>query len=209
MFGTSGQGLLPLGPQFFALLIVLPMIVANRFKQNYERTATYAVADDLSTGKALSVFLLTNATTLVVGYAVYPSLFDSLQFMTPAPALMWLGGCAATLGALLTLWCRFALGQNYVGGYTLHDDHQLVQHGPYRFVRHPMYIGFLLTSVGVVVATGNAIILITDFVLRLSYLGYRVWREEMNLQAKFGLEYAEYQERTGKFFPRLRRSATR
>lgn len=204
MFGT---GILPWGPHLLAALIIAPMIVANRFKRNYERQADYAVADDLTTGKALLAFLLANVCAVVVPvYIVYPSLFDGLQFMSPTDTLMWAGGTIALLGASLTLWSRFALARNYVGGYTLHNDHRLVQHGPYCFVRHPMYVGFLLTSAGVVVATGNAIILITDFVLRLSYLGYRVWREEMNLKSMFGGDYEAYRERTGKFFPRLRRA---
>jgi protein-S-isoprenylcysteine O-methyltransferase Ste14 len=211
VFSTSGQGFIPLGSQLLAVLILLPMIIANRFEQNHERdNATYDQSYEQGTGMALflAVLMLVGPVALLC-YIVYPSLFAGLQMFTPALVLTGAGVGLAVLGGALTLWSRFALGKNYVGGYTLHDDHQLAVHGPYRFVRHPMYIGFMLTSLGVLLATGNVIILLTDTLLRTYFMTSRVWREEMNLKAKIGQEYVDYQSRTGKFFPRLRRSATR
>jgi len=56
-------------------------------------------------------------------------------------------------GLLLTLWARWALGAMYGVSTSfaaqLQAGHRLIQHGPYAFVRHPMYLGYWLVLAGV------------------------------------------------------------
>jgi protein-S-isoprenylcysteine O-methyltransferase Ste14 len=65
-------------------------------------------------------------------------------------------GCIITFGGLaVSIWSRLSLGPNWSATVTYREGHELVAHGPYRFVRHPMYVGFLLMISGTVINLGN------------------------------------------------------
>src|SRR5262245_26464769 len=45
------------------------------------------------------------------------------------------------LGLFVAIWARVALGSNWSARVTLKQNHELVQRGPYRVIRHPIYSG--------------------------------------------------------------------
>ncbi len=49
------------------------------------------------------------------------------------------GDLVVLIGLTITLWARIVLGSNWSGRITFKEGHELIQHGPYRFVRHPIY----------------------------------------------------------------------
>jgi protein-S-isoprenylcysteine O-methyltransferase Ste14 len=64
---------------------------------------------------------------------------------------------ALTLAGLATLiWARWSLGRNWSAIVTFREQHELVQHGPYRFVRHPIYTGMMLMVAGTATVLGNS-----------------------------------------------------
>jgi len=66
----------------------------------------------------------------------------------PNPLLESLGVALCTLGMAFTFWARILLGRNWSGFVTLKENHQLIQSGPYRVVRHPIYTGLLVAICG-------------------------------------------------------------
>ena len=74
--------------------------------------------------------------------------------------------------------------------------------GPYRIVRHPVYVGEILaiTALFVLVPSWGGIVIFVAFIIAQ---GTRAFVEQRKLSAAFP-EYEEYRERTGMFFPRLR-----
>src|SRR5262249_49271963 len=50
----------------------------------------------------------------------------------------------AIVGLAITIWARFTLGCNWSAAVTFKEGHEFIQHGPYGFVRHPIYTGFLM-----------------------------------------------------------------
>ena len=79
---------------------------------------------------------------------------------------------------------------------------RLVKEGPYRYIRHPQYTGFLLLALGALFEWATIILLILWPVLAVLY--YRLARrEEAELERSFGTEWREYAEKTGMFFPRV------
>lgn len=83
---------------------------------------------------------------------------------------------------------------------------QIVTFGPYRFVRHPFYVSFILLTLGAAFITRD-IITMGAFPLALLSLDWTVRNEERKLLASpLGTEYSAYRARTGRFFPRLSRS---
>jgi len=93
-------------------------------------------------------------------------------------------------GGLLALASVRALGRG----------RELVTRGPYRWVRHPYFLGILVMLVGAIVAMRSLPALILLYpVVRVTLL--RARREEHNLGLRFGDAYHEYQEHVAFMLP--------
>jgi protein-S-isoprenylcysteine O-methyltransferase Ste14 len=106
----------------------------------------------------------------------------------------------ALVGFLLALWAAAHLGRSFAVLVTLKG---VVAHGPYRYVRHPLYLSYLFQAVGLVCAYGSLAFL----ALAAAHVGLLVHRarlEEALLLAS-SAEYRLYRERTPFLLPRLRR----
>ena len=106
-------------------------------------------------------------------------------------------------GGLLGIW---ALAANRPGNFNIRPlpkiEGRLIESGPYRFVRHPMYLAVLLVALGLLIRDPvwwrGAALLMLAFVLHL-----KAAIEEVAL-TKLHLGYAAYRERTARFIPFLR-----
>ena len=103
-----------------------------------------------------------------------------------------------------TLWARRTLGK-YWGLSTsldvkLFDEHQLIQSGPYAFVRHPMYFGAWIFMFGLLLLYPTWTILILLVSMLTAFSG-RARREEVALAERFGDSWVEYKQRTWFIIP--------
>jgi len=105
-------------------------------------------------------------------------------------------------GALFLAWASVVLGRLMIHEAAIRADHALVERGPYRFVRHPVYAGYLALLFGSGVASLNVVVLL---LWPLSLLGILIQAtsEEKLLRQKFGPTYERYARRTGRLFPRF------
>jgi len=120
------------------------------------------------------------------------------------PRLLWMqiAGLVLILAAVaLRVWTRAHLRGLYSGHVEVQVGHRLVQSGPYRFVRHPGYTGFLLMTLGVAIGYSSLIGLAAVPVLLLPGLAYRMKVEERLLIEQFGEEYRAYALKTRKLIP--------
>lgn len=108
-------------------------------------------------------------------------------------------------GMGFVLWGRLALGKNYFVssgfGAQLFAGHQLVTHGPFAILRHPMYAGLILAAFGSlwIYFTWTTLL----FAVFAPLICVRAYREEIALAAEFGEQWQEYCRRVPAFFPRL------
>ena len=58
-------------------------------------------------------------------------------------------------GLILRWWAIITLGRFFTVDVTIEKDHELIQRGPFRVVRHPSYTGVLLAFVGVALSFRN------------------------------------------------------
>lgn len=118
-------------------------------------------------------------------------------------SIRWMGGAGGVGCAVLMYWTLNHLGKNLTDTVVTRKHATLVTSGPYRWVRHPFYVTAALLMTFVTVLTANWLIGVTSLTV-LALLAVRTPKEEQLLVARFGQQYRDYMERTGKFVPRLR-----
>jgi len=103
-------------------------------------------------------------------------------------------------GVATTIWARSSLADNWSADITFKEGHELVQRGPYRFVRHPIYTGILSMILAVAISFGN----IRGFVgTVLAALGfwYKLSLEEALMTRHFPDSYPPYRARVKALIP--------
>jgi protein-S-isoprenylcysteine O-methyltransferase Ste14 len=113
-------------------------------------------------------------------------------------------GIIVMLASVAFRWySAFLLGKYFTFDVALHGDQQLIQTGPYRYVRHPSYTGALFTLIGFGLALGNWLAVFAGtFCLGVAYV-YRIRIEEAALLAGLGGTYSEYANHTWRLLPFL------
>ncbi len=117
------------------------------------------------------------------------------------PALAWVGVAAGALGLALRLWAVLILRERYTRTLLVHDNHAIERGGPYRFVRHPGYLGSLLTMNGIALASGNAAVFVASLVVTGAAYAHRIRVEDAMLIAAFGEPYEAYRREVGALVP--------
>jgi protein-S-isoprenylcysteine O-methyltransferase Ste14 len=121
----------------------------------------------------------------------------------PLPVwLRWTGVGVIAMGCALLVWTFRSLGSNLTDTVVTRQKHTLVSHGPYRWIRHPLYDAAALITVAISLIAANWFLFLTGVVL-MALLIVRTRIEEANLVTRFGDPYRTYMERTGRFLPRL------
>lgn len=146
----------------------------------------------------------------------YPFWFLSIMFymadsrwlnnvQLPLPiGLRFFGILVAVVGFILLWWTHHALDDNFSVCLKLKDDHRLIMGGPYRFIRHPMYLSFIVIIASICLISANTAVIVTN-ILTAVFLCSRINNEEDMMRERFGDEYAEYSMRTGRLLPKIGR----
>ncbi|MBB3226874.1 protein-S-isoprenylcysteine O-methyltransferase Ste14 [Luteibacter sp. Sphag1AF] len=122
------------------------------------------------------------------------------QFVPHSTLVYSVGLALCVSGATLAILSRVMLGRNWSATVQLKQEHELITHGPYRWVRHPIYTGFLLLFLGNAFMVGDWRGLLAVAIVLISF-----WRklrlEETWLAAHFGQVYRDYQSHTKALIP--------
>jgi protein-S-isoprenylcysteine O-methyltransferase Ste14 len=115
-------------------------------------------------------------------------------------AVKLIGVIIMFLGLGFAVWARVHLGQYWSGRVSIKVDHRLIQTGPYRLVRHPIYTGVLVGFIGTAVVIGEvraclaiALILVSIFL--------KIRTEDRFLLEEFGSTYLQYKKRVKALIP--------
>jgi protein-S-isoprenylcysteine O-methyltransferase Ste14 len=109
-------------------------------------------------------------------------------------------------GALLLVWASMLLGRFLMHEAAVREDHALIESGPYRLVRHPVYTGYLALLFGSGVASLNVCLWLLWPVSLLGILIHAASEEQL-LAERFGQDYERYARRTGRLVPHFRGQA--
>jgi protein-S-isoprenylcysteine O-methyltransferase Ste14 len=105
------------------------------------------------------------------------------------------------VGFLLLGWALVRLGRNYqVGGNSPRAADEMVIVGPYRFVRHPMYIAALCISLGLACLI-QSLAFLSVFCIYVVLITLLVPAEEEGLRRAYGEQYIAYQQKVKRIIP--------
>jgi len=119
---------------------------------------------------------------------------------TVTPFIAVVADVLALSGLVVMLWARVTIGRNWSGGVVLKEDHELIQSGPYAYVRHPIYSGVFLLMLGFTVFRGQAPALVM-MVMVVVLLSLKASQEEKLLVSHFPVEYPAYRKRVKALIP--------
>ena len=114
----------------------------------------------------------------------------------------WLGVVTGTLCTVGIYWLFSSIGSGITPTSATRKEHKLVTNGIYRYIRHPLYTfgASMFVSFGMMADNWFIASLgLFTFIL----MAIRTPKEEASLIEKFGDEYREYMQHTGRFFPKL------
>jgi len=144
---------------------------------------------------------------LAVLIAVAVALWLKQQHWLPLPVDVFYRQVLAILlfmsGLALRAFAFLSLGQFFSTTVITHDQHRLIDTGPYRWLRHPAYTGLLISFLGAGIAMGDGLALF-GLLGPITYVLYRrIQIEEQWLLAHFGDAYSAYRLRTNALIPGL------
>jgi protein-S-isoprenylcysteine O-methyltransferase Ste14 len=140
--------------------------------------------------------------TLVVAMLLNRGIREVHLARAVLPHTLWtsiLADIIVLAGLVFAVWARVVLGGNWSARVTLKEGHELIQRGPYRVVRHPIYSGLLLMVLGAAVLVGRVSGLLA---LVICFCGFwiKLRQEEAWLTRRLQ-GYSEYKARTKALVP--------
>jgi protein-S-isoprenylcysteine O-methyltransferase Ste14 len=149
------------------------------------------------------VFLYSGAILLLV----FPSSvhqYGQVRLWRLGDGLGWAMVAPAAGGLLFCWWARIHLGRLWSDVITRKAGHRIVDTGPYRLVRHPIYSGLIATALATAIEKGTSMALIGAALMALAFYT-KARREERFLRRELGDDaYDAYARRTPMLVPLVR-----
>lgn len=137
----------------------------------------------------------------MAAYFINPAWMSWSQLALPLWT-RWVGVALMALCIPLFYWIFSSLGTNVTKTVAIREEHSLVVHGPYRWVRHPLYTGGFFFFIGLSLLSASWFILVL-ILITFAILILRTPIEEEKLIERFGDEYREYMKETSRYFPKI------
>ncbi|MDQ0563931.1 protein-S-isoprenylcysteine O-methyltransferase Ste14 [Rhizobium mesoamericanum] len=173
---------------------------AIRYPSERRARRTRVVSDRRSTMEAVGLSAALLGLAFVPGFYVATGRPEAADYT----AHLW----AVILGAILfcmAMWVfrrtHKALGRNWSITLQIREKHELISHGPYALVRHPMYTSFLLMALGQAFLLANWVVGLAGVIGFAVLFFLRVDKEERMMLEIFGPEYRAYMGRTKRIIP--------
>jgi protein-S-isoprenylcysteine O-methyltransferase Ste14 len=117
------------------------------------------------------------------------------------PVPMVIGAVCLALGLWLFHRSHADLGTNWSITLEVREKHQLITHGVYRRVRHPMYLALLIYSAGQALVLPNWLVGPSYGAAMVLLMGFRMGREERMMHEEFGTDYEAYIAKSKRLIP--------
>jgi protein-S-isoprenylcysteine O-methyltransferase Ste14 len=192
----------------FKIIIILEYTIFSVIRiqfQHFSNKAGYktVIAENKNYSIGLSIFICYEVLTLFL-YLIYPEVLSFAVLYLPL-LLRFVGILFGIAALALFIWTHRNLKHYFTVMLKIMENHKIVETGPYRWVRHPMYTAFYLLHIAAFLLTANWFIGLTWTVGLTLVVFSRVRREEEMMLQVFGDRYFVYMQQTGRFMPRALR----
>jgi protein-S-isoprenylcysteine O-methyltransferase Ste14 len=154
--------------------------------------------------ESLSYFLLSFMIILVITATLYLGRngLGMIHLTAYYPIAQIIGILFYIVGLFLRYYGSYILGNNFTRHVQVSASMNLVQHGPYRYLRHPLYLGLFLITIAFPLFTGNLFVFFVFSPFLLGAILYRMNLEEKAL-IKLHPEYKEWLSKRYRLIPFL------
>ncbi len=184
---------------FIAFLILLTLI-RSFFKAKYYKL----LSKDYITYEPTHIFIVRMILGLFLGIFLFFFLFkENYIIFTFFDLPIWLriiGIFISVVGLLGLIWAHSTLKDNFTTTVLLKKNHKLITDGPYKFIRHPMYLSYLVFFLGLTLISGNYVFGLLSNGIILSLIFLRLPLEEKILIQRFP-EYEKYSKKVSRIIP--------
>ena len=141
---------------------------------------------------------------LIFGIPPSRRYFAQVQLWNLGDALNWIFVAPTAAGLLFAWWARIHLGRLWSDWVVKKAGHHVVDAGPYRLVRHPIYSGLILAAFSTAIEKGTSFALLGAATITLAFYT-KARREERFLRAELGKgAYDAYARKTAMLVPFVR-----
>lgn len=105
------------------------------------------------------------------------------------------------IGICFRVWSINVLGKNFTATVKITKEHELIKTGPYKFIRHPSYLGAFIAIIGCPVFLNNTYTIFISCVAMMIAYYFRINVEEKTLSNHFGKYYEDYKKNTYRLLP--------
>jgi len=119
------------------------------------------------------------------------------------PGIIYLGFILFAISCIYRGWGLRAIGKYFNPRIAIYEGHQLVTSGPYRKIRHPLYLGVFISLIAIDMVFSSWGALLITFLFTLPTLIHRIRLEEEFLLKNFGDDFKEYVQNSKKLIPGL------
>lgn len=148
--------------------------------------------------KSVIIILIMSSLSVILAvlqWAYATDTSDSSFWMTA------LGLVMVVSGITIRVWAIRTLGKNFTATVTVTEKHQFISSGPYKYVRHPSYLGAFIAIVGFPVFLNASWATLLSFIFMTFAYVIRITAEEKMLISYFGKSYERYKRRTKMIIP--------
>jgi protein-S-isoprenylcysteine O-methyltransferase Ste14 len=148
--------------------------------------------------QGLHLSILLGLSLFLLMFLPFADRHNLLTFHSPSARYAGLALCG--MGGFVRLFALRRLGPHFSAYVTLQPQHQLVQSGIYRTIRHPLYLSLLLAPAGMAMVFASWLAL-PILLLAVIFVADRIRKEEQLLAHGFGSEFLAYRRRTSMLIP--------
>jgi len=164
------------------------MMRANDSQNNYDKSSLKILWITICISITLGIIIRNSNFVLTLHYAIF---------------IYHIGIFLICIGLIVRWFAILKLKKSFTVNVSVSENQNIVQSGIYKHIRHPSYLGSLLSFFGLAIVFNNWLTLVIIFFpIFFSFL-YRIHIEEKLLSQMFGTQYTKYIEDTWKLIPKV------
>ena len=184
------------------LIIILSFTYLYGFFEIYMSVRQRHKRKIVKKGDKLSIWILT--ICIAIGYSLSFSIASTkIGRIYHWDLFFGIGAILAILGLMIRINSILTLKQQFTYTVTKIENHELIETGLYRLIRHPGYLGQLIIFLGISASLSNWISILSMILPVLIGYIYRIKTEEKFMIEQMGDRYFDYQKRTKKLIPMI------